>query len=120
VQGLGQRGPTRAAARLVIRAREGKHWDMKIYVGNMPFSMDEGQLRSLFAEFGEVESANIITDRETGRPRGFAFVEMQDDDALKAIEGLENHTVEGRTLNVNKARPRENRNRGGGGGGNRW
>ena len=54
---------------------------MKIYIGNMPFSMDESQLRGLFEEFGEVDSANVITDRESGRPRGFAFVEMQVADA---------------------------------------
>ena len=85
---------------------------MKIYVGNMPFSMDESQLRGLFEEFGEVDSANVITDRETGRPRGFAFVEMQDADARKAIEELNEREVDGRKLNVNEARPREDRGRG--------
>ena len=84
---------------------------MKIYVGNMPFSMDESQLRGLFEEFGEVDSANVITDRETGRPRGFAFVEMQDADARKAIGALHEREVDGRKLNVNEARPRENRGR---------
>jgi RNA recognition motif-containing protein len=100
---------------------------MKIYVGNMPFSMNEGQLRSLFEEFGEIDSVNVITDRETGRPRGFAFVEMNDEEsAQKAITALENREIDGRKLNVNKARPREERGgRGGGGGGggggrNRW
>jgi RNA recognition motif-containing protein len=93
---------------------------MKIYVGNMPFSMTEDQLRQLFEEFGEVDSVNVITDRDTGRPRGFAFVEIVDDDAAgKAIEALHDREVEGRRLNVNKARPRENRGRGGGGGGRR-
>jgi RNA recognition motif-containing protein len=92
---------------------------MKIYVGNTPFSMDENQMRELFAEFGEVESVNVITDRETGRPRGFAFVEMADEDARKAISALHEREVDGRKLNVNEARPRENRgeSRGGGGGG---
>jgi RNA recognition motif-containing protein len=90
---------------------------MKIYVGNMPFSMDEGQLRSLFAEFGEVDSVNVITDRETGRPRGFGFVEMEDEGARKAISELHEREVEGRNLNVNEARPRENR---GGGGRSRY
>ena len=85
---------------------------MKIYIGNMSFSMDESQLRGLFEEFGEVDSANIITDRESGRPRGFAFVEMQDADARKAIEELNEREVEGRKLNVNEARPREDRGRG--------
>jgi cold-inducible RNA-binding protein len=82
---------------------------MKIYIGNMPFSMDESQLRGLFEEFGEVDSANVITDRESGRPRGFAFVEMQDADARKAIEELNEREVDGRKLNVNEARPREDR-----------
>jgi len=89
---------------------------MKIYVGNMPFSMTEDQLRDLFAEFGEVQSVAVITDRDTGRPRGFGFVEMPDEAAKAAISGLENHEVEGRTLNVNEARPRENRGGGGRGG----
>ena len=96
---------------------------MKIYVGNMPFSMDEAQLRNLFAEYGEVGSANVITDRETGRSRGFGFVEMADEEAKNAISSLADQEVDGRRLNVNEARPRENRNRGGGGGfnrGNRW
>jgi RNA recognition motif-containing protein len=73
--------------------------------------MDESQLRGLFQEFGDVESANVITDRESGRPRGFAFVEMQDADARKAIGELHEREVEGRRLNVNEARPREDRSR---------
>jgi hypothetical protein len=94
--------------------------NMKIYVGNMPFSMDESQTRSLFAEFGEVDSVNVITDRESGRPRGFAFVEMGDEDARKAISELHEREVDGRRLNVNEARPRENRGGGGGGGRGRY
>jgi RNA recognition motif-containing protein len=90
---------------------------MKIYLGNMPFSMDESQTRTLFAQFGDVESVNIITDRATGRPRGFAFVEMQDESGRKAIAELNEKEVDGRRLNVNEARPRENRGGGGGGGG---
>jgi cold-inducible RNA-binding protein len=86
---------------------------MKIFVGNLPFSVDEAKLREMFAPFGEVDSANVITDRETGRPRGFGFVEMADADARKAIQELANFQMEGRTLNVNEARARE----GGGGGG---
>ena len=97
---------------------------MKIYVGNMPFNMDEAQLRDLFAEYGEVGSANVITDRETGRSRGFGFVEMADEEGKNAISSLADQEIGGRRLNVNEARPRENRNnRGGGGGfnrGNRW
>lgn len=91
---------------------------MKMYVGNMPFSMDENQLRTLFEEFGTVDSVNVITDRETGRPRGFAFVEMQDDDAKNAMSELHEKQVDGRALNVNEARARENR--GGGGGRGRY
>ena len=82
---------------------------MKLYVGNMPFSMDESQLRSLFGEFGNIESLNVITDRETGRPRGFAFIEMEDADARKAMGELDEREVEGRKLKVAEARPRENR-----------
>jgi RNA recognition motif-containing protein len=93
---------------------------MKLYVGNMPFSMDESQLRGLFAEYGTVDSANVITDRDTGRPRGFAFVEMGDADARKAMEELNEREVDGRRLKVNEARPRENRGGGGGGRGGRW
>ena len=93
---------------------------MKMYVGNMPFSMDEEQLRSLFSEFGELDSVNVITDRETGRPRGFAFVEMQDEDAKQAMAALHDKEVDGRRLKVNEAQPRQNRGgdgRGGYGGG---
>ncbi len=92
---------------------------MKIYVGNMPFSMDEEQTRTLFGEFGDVDSVSIITDRDTGRPRGFGFVEMPDESARKAIEALHERDVDGRKLNVNEARARENRGGGGGGGGGR-
>jgi RNA recognition motif-containing protein len=79
---------------------------MKIYVGNIPFSMDEGGLRALFAEFGEIDTINVIMDRDTGRPRGFAFVEMPDDAAKKAIGALHEREVDGRKLNVNEARAR--------------
>ncbi len=84
---------------------------MKLYVGNMPFSMDESQLRTMFGEFGEIDSANVITDRETGRPRGFAFVEMPDDAARKAMAELHEREVDGRQLKVNEARAREDRGR---------
>ena len=82
---------------------------MKIYVGNMPFSMEEAALNEMFSKFGEVESVNVITDRETNRPRGFAFVEMDDDGGRQAISTLSGQMVDGRALNVNEARPRENR-----------
>lgn len=95
---------------------------MKIYVGNMPFSMGEDALSDMFSQFGEVESVNVITDRETNRPRGFAFVEMDDSGGREAISSLAGKEVEGRALKVNEARPRENRggSRHGGGGGGRW
>ena len=90
---------------------------MRIYVGNMPFSMTDEQVRELFEQHGKVEAVDIIKDRETGRPRGFAFVEMgEESEGRKAIEALHDHNVEGRNLNVNEARPREERGRRGGGG----
>lgn len=97
---------------------------MKIYVGNMSFNTDEGVLQSTFAAHGTVEEVHIVTDRETGRPRGFAFVTMTDDgEAKAAIEALNGTDLDGRTLNVNEARPKNEGGgrggRGGGGGGNR-
>ncbi len=89
----------------------------KIYVGNLPFSASDDEVRDMFGEFGTVESVNLITDRDTGRPRGFGFVEMSDG-ADEAIQALHQKDMGGRSLNVNEARPREDRgNRGGGGGG---
>ena len=100
---------------------------MKLYVGNMPFSMDESQVRSLFEPHGAVDSVAIITDRETGRPRGFGFVEMEDDESCRAaMRALDNYMVDGRNLKVNEAKPRNTGGggggggRGGGGGGGRW
>ena len=100
----------------------------RIYVGNLPFSTGEDELRTLFEQHGQVSGVNIITDRETGRPRGFAFVEMADDaDAARAIEQLNGAELGGRSLTVNEAKPRESRGGGGGGyggggggGGGRW
>jgi len=90
---------------------------VKIYVGNMPFNMTEEQLRGLFEAYGKVDSVNVVQNRETGRSRGFGFVEMGDaNEAKKAIEALNAKDVEGRPLNVNEARPREDRGGGGGGG----
>jgi len=90
---------------------------LNIYVGNMSYSTTEEELRQAFSEFGEVTEVKIIMDRQTGRPRGFGFVEMTDDDAAnKAIEALNGQDLGGRTLVVNKARPkREGGGRGGGG-----
>jgi RNA recognition motif-containing protein len=86
----------------------------KLYVGNIPFSATEDDLRSLFERHGTVSSVNVITDRETGRPRGFAFVEMEDAGAAdKAIRELDGTDFGGRNIRVNEAQER----RGGGGGG---
>lgn len=91
---------------------------MNIYVGNLSFDTTDEQLRQAFEAFGEVTSVNIIKDRYTGEPRGFGFVEMSDKDAAtEAINGLNGQDFNGRTLNVNEARPRTDR--GGGRGGNR-
>ena len=90
----------------------------KLFVGNLPFSASEDDVRGLFTEFGEVQGVTIPTDRDTGKPRGFAFVEMSsDEDAEKAIAALNGKNMGGRTLNVNEARPKESRGPGGGGGG---
>ncbi len=91
----------------------------KIYVGNLPFDATEEGLGDLFAQFGQVESVKLITDRDTGRPRGFGFVEMSEG-ATKAISALNETDFGGRNLKVNEARPREERSGGGGGGRNRW
>jgi cold-inducible RNA-binding protein len=87
----------------------------KIYVGNLAFSATEQELRDLFGQFGSVSSVALITDRETGQPRGFGFVEMEDG-ADKAISQLDGKEVGGRTLKVNEAKPRESGGGGGGGG----
>lgn len=78
----------------------------KIYVGNLPFSATEDEVRELFAPYGSVTSVSLITDRDTGQPRGFGFVEMEDG-ADEAIQALDNHEMGGRSLRVNEARPRE-------------
>ncbi len=91
----------------------------KLYVGNLPYSADQQSLTEMFGEFGTVDSVNVITDRDTGQSKGFAFVEMTDDnEAQKAIEDLNGTNVGGRDIKVNEAKPRAPRdNRGGGGGG---
>jgi RNA recognition motif-containing protein len=87
----------------------------RIYVGNLSFSTTEQDLINMFSEVGNVESAQIITDRDTGRSKGFAFVEMSDGDAEQAINRFNGQEVGGRALTVNEARPREERGGGGGG-----
>jgi RNA recognition motif-containing protein len=89
-----------------------------IYVGNLSYDATEDSVRSLFEAFGAVDRVSIVTDRDTGQPRGFAFVEMNDDEsATKAMESLNGTKMGGRNLNINEARPKESRPRGGGGGG---
>ncbi len=95
---------------------------MKLYVGNLSFQTSSDDLNSLFAQAGTVESAAVVEDRETGRSRGFGFVEMSSkEEAQKAIEQFNGKEVNGRNLNVNEAKPREDRGRsfGGNGGGAR-
>jgi len=86
-----------------------------LYVGNLPFSATEADVLSLFEQHGKVDSVKIISDRETGRPRGFGFVDMAPDDAQKAIAALNGVEMNGRQLRVNEARERPPRGPGGGG-----
>ena len=91
---------------------------VKLYVGNLPHEMTEEQLQAIFAEAGNVASAKIITDRQTGQPRGFGFVEMDTKlEGQKAISMLNGKNIDGRTLTVNEARPQQKGGFGGGGGG---
>ena len=90
----------------------------KLYVGNLPWSATEDDVRELFTSIGEVFSCNLITDRDTGRSRGFAFVELGKSDANKAMSELNGKDFGGRPLRVNEAQPK--RSGGGGGGGGRW
>ena len=96
----------------------------KIYVGNLSFDATESEVEQLFGQHGEVQSVAIVTDRDTGRSRGFGFVEMTDDaQGQAAIDAIDGFELGGRSLKVNKARPRERDQRGGGGGGSqrdRW
>ncbi len=92
----------------------------KLYVGGLPYSVTEDKLQEIFSAHGTVESARVITDRFTGRSRGFGFVEMSnEEEAQTAIDSLNGSDLDGRSLTVNEARPQENRG-GGGGGGDRW
>ena len=77
-----------------------------IYVGNLPWSATEDQIQELFAEYGNVLSVKLVSDRDTGRARGFGFVEMEDAEAASAVEALDNASFGGRTLRVNEERPR--------------
>ena len=90
----------------------------KLYCGNLSYNTSSADLEQMFSEFGTVQSADVVMDRDTGRSKGFGFVEMQSDgEAQAAIEAINGKEHDGRTLTVNEARPRENRPRGGGGGG---
>ncbi len=92
----------------------------KLYCGNLSYSVSSSQLEELFSQFGSVKSAQVVSDRETGRSKGFGFVEMStDEEANAAINGLNEQEFDGRALTVNEARPREPRSGGGGGGGGR-
>ena len=86
----------------------------RIYVGNLPYNANEDEVRELFSRYGEVASVSLVTDRETGRPRGFGFVEMPADDADEAISALDGKDMGGRQLRINEARPREPRSNSGG------
>jgi RNA recognition motif-containing protein len=91
---------------------------MRLYVGNLSYNISNQQLEELFAPYGQVKSAQVIVDRDSGRSKGFGFVEMIDaNQARAAIEGLNLKEIDGRSLTVNEARPREERGGGGGGGG---
>ena len=82
---------------------------MKLYVGNLPFSSTDSSLEEMFTEYGTVHSSKVITDRETGRSRGFGFVEMDEDAGKQAIETMHGKEIDGRAVVVNEARPREAR-----------
>lgn len=95
----------------------------KLYVGNLPFSASEDDVRDLFSSYGDVQSVSLITDRETGRLRGFGFVEMDDAGAREAIQALDGKDFQGRNLKVNEAQEKPRTGGGGGGGGRgprRW
>ena len=93
----------------------------KLYVGNLSYGATESTIRSLFENYGAVDTVNLITDRNTGQSKGFGFVEMTNDaEAQRAISALNGKEIDGRALTVNEARPKEERSGGGGGRRNRW
>lgn len=92
----------------------------KLYVGNLPFSATDDSVRALFASHGTVEKVSLISDRDTGRPRGFGFVEMSNADASRAMQALNGTDFEGRSLKVNEAQERERSGNGGRGGNRRY
>jgi len=88
---------------------------MKLYVGNLSYSTNDSTLNELFSPFGQVESARVITDRDSGTSKGFGFVEMSNADAQKAMGALNGREIDGRSIRVNEAKPQESRGGGGGG-----
>ncbi len=132
---LNREEPTELHLCVIVRNREKlnmtqRGMTMNIYVGNLSYQTTDEELQALFEEFGEVASVKLISDRDTGRSKGFGFVEMPDQDqAMNAIESLNGREHQGRALRVNEAKPRTDKPRGGGGGGggqfrgrrnNRW
>ena len=93
---------------------------MKLYVGNLSSNTTDSTLNDLFAPYGQVESARVITDRDTGSSKGFGFVEMSNSDAQKAMGALNGREIDGRAIRVNEAKPQESRTGGGGGGRGRY
>ena len=93
---------------------------MKLYVGNLSYTTNDSTLNDLFSPFGQVESARVITDHDSGTSKGFGFVEMSNADAQKAMGALNGREIDGRSIRVNEAKPQENRGGGGGGGRGRW
>jgi RNA recognition motif-containing protein len=93
---------------------------MKLYVGNLSYNTTDSTLNDLFAPYGQVESARVITDRDTGSSKGFGFVEMSNSDAQKAMGALNGREIDGRAIRVNEAKPQESRPGGGGGGRGRY
>ena len=103
-----------------LRASKVQIVSKKMYVGNLSFDVTQGQLQEMFAPYGTVQSAQLISDRDTGRSKGFGFVEMSSDQEAKAaIGGMNGQMVDGRALTVNEAKPKEDRPRSGGYGSNR-
>ncbi|PIV82097.1 RNA-binding protein [bacterium CG17_big_fil_post_rev_8_21_14_2_50_64_8] len=105
------------SARLSRKAGNGDKTVKKLYVGNLPFTATEDEITQLFGEFGTVHSVALINDRETGRPRGFGFIEVDDDAMQGMISALDGKEMGGRALRVNEAQDRPRRTGGGGGGG---
>lgn len=113
--------PSPAASLLSGGRGEERNLSKKLYVGNLSFSSTEGEIRAAFESHGGVDSVNVITDRDTGRSRGFAFVEMEDASAAEAaVRALDGSDLGGRTLKVNEAKDRERRGGGGYGRDNRY